>query len=331
MVRETVILTRSEIAGFIDVASCVDAIESAMAVFEKGKDFLPPKIISLPFVKDPALLAALTGYTEATQGLTIKLGQERSGNPSKGLPTTASWVHLFDPETGELLMSCDGTLPTMLRTASAAAVSTRHLARKDASVLTVVGVGQLGQQCVRAVRLARDFKRVLVCDQNAGFAKQVAEQLSKELGIVVEALEIEDACKQADVIVTATNSRAPIVKDTWVKAGTHIAGMGTDLHEKIECELALTARSKRYADFVEHALLRGEVSQAIEAGLISADTCYVGSLGQLLNGSIEGRVNDTEITMYDGVGIGIQDTTIAKVIYDQAQAKKRGVRVSFDR
>jgi ornithine cyclodeaminase/alanine dehydrogenase-like protein (mu-crystallin family) len=65
--------------------------------------------------------------------------------------------------------------------------------------------------------------------------------------------------------------------------------------------------------------------------LISADTCYVGSLGQLLNGSIEGRVNDTEITMYDGVGIGIQDTTIAKVIYDQAQAKKRGVRVSFDR
>ncbi len=331
MVRETVILTRSNIAEFIDIASCIDSIERAMADFEKGNDFLPPKnIIELPFSGEKALLAAITGYTQATQGLTVKVGQERFGNASKGLPTTASWIHLFDPESGELLMSCDGTLPTMLRTASAAAVSARHLARSDAKVLTVVGVGQLGQQCVRAGRLARNFDRVLVCDMNADFAAQVAKKLSAELGVSIEASSIETACRQADVIITATNSRSPIVREEWVKAGTHLAGMGTDLHEKIEYEPSLIARCRRYADKVEHALQRGEVSQSIESGLLSAETCFLGSLGEVLNGTLAGRQNDQEITLYDGVGIGIQDTTIAKVIFDQAVARNKGVRVRFD-
>src|SRR5690606_2996306 len=121
----------------------------------------------------------------------------------------------------------------------AAAVSIKHLARKDSAVLTVIGAGQLGQQCIRAAVAAHSFTRVLVCDVNESFARTVAAEAMDELGIAVNCETLETAVRQADVIVTATNSRQPIVRSEWVREGTHLACMGTDLHEKIECEMAL--------------------------------------------------------------------------------------------
>ena len=104
--------------------------------------------------------------------------------------------------------------------------------------------------------------------------------------------------------------------------------MGADLHDKIECELALPVKCRLFADFIEHTLQRGEVSQAVEQGLLSKE-CYAGTLGQVINGDITGRENDDQITMYDGVGIGIQDTTIAATIYEQALAANLGTQIRF--
>ncbi len=331
MVRQTIILNRNAIAGFVDIPSCIDAIESAMAAFENGQDFLPPKmILDLPFVKDTALLAAITGYTAASGGLSVKVGQERSGNTARGLPTTASWINLFDPDSGELLMICDGTLPTMLRTAAAAAVSIRHMARADATTAAIIGIGQLGQQCARAAAAVRPFDTILVGDSNAEFAQTIAAQLNTELDATVEAVPIEKACRAADVIITATNSRTPIIAKEWVRPGTHLAGMGTDHHEKIEYQPELIHACRRIADMIEHALQRGEVSQSISNGTLSADTCFAGSLGQVITGQLAGRTSNDEITLYDGVGIGIQDTTIARTIYEQAVEKKAGMAIQFD-
>ena len=91
--------------------------------------------------------------------------------------------------------------------------------------------------------------------------------------------------------------------------------MGTDLFEKIECELALMPRCRKVADAIEHARQRGEVSQAIEQGILD-EVCFVGTLGQVINGTIPGRTDDEQITLFDGVGIGIRDTTIVRTIYD---------------
>jgi alanine dehydrogenase len=330
MARDTILLTQQDIAGSIDVASGIDAIERAMGEFERGHDFLPPKsIFSIP-VPDPgtAIAACVVGATQAADLLTIKVGQERSGNPGRGLPTTASWINVFHPLTGELLMICDGTLPTMLRTAAAAAVATRRLARQDARILTVVGSGQLGRECLRAVSRVRSFEKALIVDARTDVAQSVAKTATGELGIPVLAAEPEPACRAADVIVTATNSRAPIVMSDWVRPGTHLSCMGADLFEKIECEMSLLPRCRLFADVVEHATARGEVSQAIQQDLLPRD-CFAGSLGQVINGTVVGRSRDDEITMFDGVGIGIQDTTIARTIYDQAVARYIGTRIRF--
>jgi len=129
-------------------------------------------------------------------------------------------------------------------------------------------------------------------------------------------------------IATATNSREPIVMSDWIRPGTYLSCMGTDLFEKIECELALMPRCRKFADAIEHARQRGEVSQAIEQGILD-EVCFVGTLGQVINGTISGRTDDEQITLFDGVGIGIQDTTIVRTIYDQAVEKGLGTRIEF--
>lgn len=328
MARETIILKRNEIADQINVVDTIDAIEQAMGQFELGHDYLPPKAIYELPVGEPAWAACITGFTNAANLLSIKVGQERSYNTERDLPTTNSWIACFEPVTGELLMLCDGMLPTMYRTAAAAAVGTRHLARQDSRVLAVIGVGQLGQQCVRAVHSVRNFQHILIHDAMETMAEQVATQLSAELNTPITVSSAQKACAEADVIVTATNSREAIVAADWVGPGTHMSCMGSDMHEKIECEAELLPRCRIYADQIEHALQRGEVSQAVEKGVLEK-TCHVGSLGQVINGSVPGRQNETDITMFDGVGIGIQDTTVVRTIYDQAEQRGLGLRLAF--
>ncbi len=330
MARETILLTRQQIAEHIDIAQAIPAIEEALGAFEKGEDYLPPKAIYQIPVGEPgtAFAACITGYTKVTSLLSMKVGQERTANPSRGLPTTNSWIPVFEPETGELLMICDGTLPTMLRTAAAAAVGAKQLSRADAETLAVIGAGQLGRQCLRAVSRVRGFQNIFLHDQMAGNAETVAEELAGELPVPVKVADAQTAVENADVVVTATNSREPIVQAGWVKAGTHFSCMGTDLHDKIECEMALLPRCRMFADVIEHALQRGEVSQAVEKGVLTKE-CYAGSLGQVINGEVAGRTSDDELTMFDGVGIGIQDTTIARTIYDQAVSGGFGEHIAF--
>lgn len=327
MARATVLLSRQEIARQIDVVDGIDAIERAMGDYEKGGDYLPPKaIFELP-VGEPAMAACITGLTKAANLLSMKLGQERTNNPPRQLPTTNSWISCFDPLTGELLMICDGSLPTMYRTAAAAAVGARQLARPDSRTLAVIGAGQLGRECLRAVASVRPFTRIYLHDRFEDMARKVAKELAGRVGAPIEVASAEAACRAADVIVTATNSREPIVMSEWVRPGTHLSCMGADLHEKIECEMALLPRCRIFADKIEHALLRGEVSQAVEKGVLGRN-CYAGSLGAVINGA-PGRQSAGEITMFDGVGIGIQDTTIVRTIYDQAVSKNLGQRMAF--
>lgn len=325
MVRKTIVLSREQVAKEIDLKEIIISIEKCLAEFEKGKDLLPPKyIVDLP----GGIAACLTGYTKATNTFSMKMGQERKGNVERGLPTIFSTMNLYDPDTGELLLIVESVLATMYRTAAAAAVAVKHLGREDVETLTVIGAGQLGQQCIRAVSTVRPFKKIFLFDMRQSQADKVVNELSSEISIPIEVANSETACREADVICTATNSSEPIVRSDWVREGTHLSCMGADLHSKIECEPSLLPRCRLFADKVEHCKERGESSQAIESGVLSKD-CYVGSLGQVIIGDVKGRTCDEEITLFDGIGLGVQDTTVAKSIFDQATLKNMGVHIAF--
>jgi len=322
MARATIVLTRSDIDGRVDFDQVISAIEGCMAAHEEGHDLLPPKLImELP----GGIAACLAGYAAKQHALTMKNGQERQGNRERGLPSIHVHVHLFDPDTGELLMISEGLLPTVMRTAAAAAVAAKALAREDAKVATVVGAGQLGRQAALAIQRVRRLERLYICDSHAPSQAALVESLTD-----VEAIAAtpEAAIPQSDIVVTCTNSTAPIVIADWVQPGTHLSCMGADLHPKIECQPELLTHCRLYADNLDQCTSRGEVSQAIEAGLLSPQP-FIGRLGQLLRGEVAGRLSDQDITLYDGTGIGVQDTVMAAVLYELAQRDGLGQRVDW--
>lgn len=325
MVQETIILTRHELADFVEMREVVGAMELCFAAFEDGRDVLPPKYI----VQVPGGIAAcMTGYTAADHKLTMKLGQERKGNTARGLPTIFQTVNLYDPDTGELLMIAESVLATMMRTAAAAAVGARHLARKDARIAAVVGAGQLGRQCVRALASEARYEKIYLSDLRPEQAQAVAADLAASEGLPVEAAGAESACRAADVICSATNSTEPVIKDAWIREGTHLSCMGADMAHKIECEIPLLTRCRLFADNPAECAQKGEVSHAIDQGILPPNP-YAGSLGQVILGKLEGRQNDAQITLFDGIGTGVQDTTVATSIYEQALAAGRGTSIHF--
>jgi len=322
MARQTIVLTRSDIDGRVDFDEVIAAIEGCMAAHEDGRDLLPPKLImELP----GGIAACLAGYAAKQHALSMKNGQERQGNRERGLPSIHVHVHLFDPDTGELLMIAEGLLPTVMRTAAAAAVAAKHLAREDARVATVIGAGQLGRQAALAIQRVRQLDRLYICDSHA---PSQAALVSSLRGVPALAATPDEAVPQSDIVVTCTNSTSPIVQADWVRPGTHLSCMGADLHPKIECVPALLKRCRLYADNLDQCTSRGEVSQAIEAGVLMPQP-FVGRLGQLLRGDVPGRLGEHDITLYDGTGIGVQDTVMAAVLYDLASAAGLGLRIDW--
>lgn len=326
MARDTIVLTRSDLAGKIDFARAIDVIETCLAEHEKGEDLMPPKLI---LEIGGGIAACLAGYTKAQHALTMKNGQERKSNRERGLPTIHVHVFLYDPDTGELLMITEGLLPTVMRTGSAAAVAARHLARPDAKVGTVVGAGQLGRQAAQAMLCVRELERLFICDSYAPAQAELVEQLADLTDAEVLAAKPGEAVPQSDLIFTCTNSTEPIVEAAWIKAGTHLSCMGADLADKQEVEPALLPKCRLFADNVDQCTSRGEVSKAVAAGVLPAQP-FIGTLGQVINGALPGRLSNDDITLYDGTGLGVQDTAMATVIYEIAQRDGLGQRLCFE-
>jgi alanine dehydrogenase len=323
--RETIILTRDEIAEHIQQDKVIDVIERCMLETEKGHDVMPPKLI---MEVGGGIAACLAGYVEHLHALTMKCGQERKENANRGLPTIHVTVNLYDPDTGELLAIMEGLLPTVMRTGAAAAVAIKALARQDAKILTVIGAGNLGRQAAEAASAVIPFEKIYVWDQRDEAIESFMDAVARRTPTPVESAEPREAVSAADVILTCTNSFEPIVRSEWVRPGAHLSCMGADLAEKQEVETHLLSRCRLFADSIEQCVTRGEVSKAVASGLLTED-CFEGTIGELLAGKIAGRSDDEEITLYDGTGLGVQDTAMAKYVYDVAVSEGLGRRIEF--
>jgi ornithine cyclodeaminase len=219
-----------------------------------------------------------------------------------------------------------GNLLTAVRTASAAAVSVAHLARKDAKVLGIVGAGHQATFQLQAVAEQRSFDRVVAWNRTpeklASLAKKAAE-----IDLPFEAVSLDELGAQSDVIVTITSSFDAILKDTQVKAGTHIACMGTDTKGKQEVGAALVARATVFTDEIAQSITIGECQHAITDGLIQQSD--IAELGAVINGDHKGRASADEVTLFDGTGVGLQDLAVASAVVDLAIEKGVAMDVDF--
>ncbi|SDY44072.1 iminosuccinate reductase BhcD [Citreimonas salinaria] len=319
------IVPESEIGGLMDAASAFDAVEATFAAMARGDAYNFP-VIREAIGHADALYGFKSGFDKAALALGLKSGGYWPGNEARGLTNHQSTVILFDADTGRVKALVGGNLLTALRTAAASAVSIAHLSRKDSKVLGMVGAGHQSAFQMRAACAQRDFDKVVGWNYHPEMLSRL-EDTAKELGLPFEAVEREDLCAQADVIITITSSHDAQLMADWVKPGTHVACMGTDTKGKQEVDPALLARASVFTDEVAQSVTLGEAQHAVAQGLIKeAD---ITPIGAVIEGTAKGRTSDDQVTLFDGTGVGLQDLAVAAKVVDLALKAGKAQQVPF--
>ncbi|HQU68090.1 MAG TPA: ornithine cyclodeaminase family protein [Albidovulum sp.] len=316
------ILPEALIAGLVTPEDAFSAVEATFAAMARGE------AANFPVVREALgegrQYGFKSGFDRAGATLGVKSGGYFPGNAEKGLTNHQSVVLLFDPDTGRPTAMVGGNLLTALRTAAAAAISVDQLARRDARVLGIVGAGHQAQFQLRAVAKVRRFEKVLAWNRHPEKLPKLAA-VAAEIGLPFEAVTLDRLGAESDVIVTITSSPKASLLDRHIRAGTHLACMGTDTKGKQEVEPALLARARLFTDEVAQSVTIGEAQHAVAEGIIKPEG--ITPIGAVIAGLAAGRQSDDEVTLFDGTGIGLQDLAVADVAVRRAIGRGAGETV----
>ena len=319
------IVPEREIANLMSRKAAFDAVEKVFAAMAAQDAYNFPVVREAIGFED-ALYGFKGGFDRAGLTLGLKAGGYWPNNLEKrGLINHQSTVFLFDPETGKPAAMVGGNLLTALRTAAASSVSIKHLARKDAKVMGMVGAGHQATFQLRAALEQRKFEKVIGWNYHPEMLPNI-EAVANEAGVPFEAVPLEGMV-EADVVISITSTFAPTIMADHISAGTHIACMGTDTKGKQEVEAALLARATVFTDEVAQSVSIGEAQHAVGSGLIAQADVH--QLGAVINGTHAGRTSDDEITLFDGTGVGLQDLAVAAAVIDLAVEKGVAIEVDF--
>src|SRR5215213_10982208 len=207
-------LDESAVGRLLRMEEVIPIMEHALAAFSSGTVVQPVRTM-LPVAEHQGFLGLMPAYTGEALGVKLVAFYPRNTD----VPTHHATILLFKPETGEPLVSMDGRLITEVRTAAVSAVATKYLARPDASVLAIIGSGVQARSHLGALRMVRDFREVRV------WSPRYAEDFARQFNVRATSSP-EEAVRGADVVVTATTSRTPVLSGQWLSAGVHINAVG---------------------------------------------------------------------------------------------------------
>lgn len=264
-----------------------------------------------------------SGIDRAGAMLSVKAGGIFPAMRRGGSSTISPASFCLTPTAGGLWRWWGGSLLTALRTAAAAAISIDRLARKDARVLGLVGAGHQAGFQLRAAARVRAWDRVIGWNLHPEMLPKLAD-IATEIGLPFEAVGL-DRMVEADAIITITSSPTASLMAAHVGPGTHLACIGTDTKGKQEVEPALVARARLFTDEVAQSVSIGEAQHAVAAGLVQPEGIV--TLGAVLAGLAPGRQSETEITLFDGTGVALQDLAVAAIAVQRARERGLGVTV----
>lgn len=311
--RHVQVLDQSAVHEVLEFPSFIDSLEKAFG----GKFTMPARrVMELSDVDtNHDAFALLPAWNDEV--IAVKAFTYFPGNEAPDLSVYAK-IMLFKRGNGEPIALVDGTTVTYYRTAGVSALASRLLSRENSKNLLICGTGNLVPYLVDAHASVRDLKKVIIWGRSLEKAKALVDQLSlKHQAIEFQAAEaIQSACKEADVIVCATNSPDPLVLGQWVKAGTHCDFLGNHHVNKRECDEELVLKSKLYVDTFENCLKEaGEILIPIRDGKMTSDD-LVGELAGLCGGMAARRESEEEITLFKSVGCALGDLCGARVVYE---------------
>jgi len=325
---ETLLLTGDEVKELLSMEEVIKEVEVAFK--EKGlKKVQMPSKIYIFYPKGD--LRTMPSYLENLNISAVKVVNVHPDNPLKyNLPTVMATIILIDPENGFPLSIMDGTLITDFRTGAAGGIAAKYLARRESKILALVGAGRQAKTQLQALLcIYKKFEEVRVYSRT----KERLEKFIKEVGTFYQDSikgfdNLEKVVKGADIVVTTTPSKEPIVMNNWVNEGVHFNCIGADAPGKEELDPNILKRAKIVVDDWEQACHSGEINVPLSKGIIKEEDIY-GELGEIVVGIKKGREKENEITIFTSTGLAIQDAVTAHMVYRKALRKGLGKFVKW--
>src|SRR5437867_1728764 len=289
-------LDEEQVRKHLRMEELIPAMEKALIDFSAGKVTQPVRSV---ITVDPpggffGMMPALT-----PDGLGIKLVTFYATNTERDLPTHMATIFLVDPETGAPLAVMDGRLITEMRTAAVSAAATKLLASPNARILAILGSGVQAHSHVEALRFVRQFEDIRVWSHTQAHAERFAEEIG------AKAVSAEATVRDADAVVTVTNSKTPVLKGSWLKRGCHVNAVGAcrpDWRELDDDAMANVV-------FVDSR----EAAMKESGDVILSDAKIYAELGEALAGKVPSRANET--TIFKSLGMAVEDIAAAMLVY----------------
>jgi ornithine cyclodeaminase/alanine dehydrogenase-like protein (mu-crystallin family) len=239
-------------------------------------------------------------------------------------------VMLFSTEDGRLLALIEADKLGQMRTGAASGLATRYLARQDAQVVGVVGSGWQARSQVQAVCAARQVQMIRVAGRDPERLRVFCEEMSAAVGVpVTPADDVAAAVRDADIVITSTNAKEPVLQGEWLKPGVHLNVMGSNWANRREVDEHTIERSDLIViDSKEQGMLEaGDLLTPIEQGLLAWDRVH--ELHEVVAGGIPGRQRAEEITLFKSLGLALEDIAVAERVYTLARERGVGEELEF--
>lgn len=239
-------------------------------------------------------------------------------------------VHLYDGRSGALLALMEADFLGAMRTGAVSGLATQLMARRDADTVGILGSGKQARTQLEAVAQVRNLVEAYVYSPNADHRERFAYEMSAQLGLKVVAVNLPElAVEDKDIVITATDSREPVLREAWLSPGCHVNAVGSNFIGKAELDVETVRRCATIVvDDKEQARLEaGELVQAVEAGILRWSE--VGDLSNVVIGRYPARHAPDDITLFKSVGVAYADLAAAKLAYERAVAAGIGQTLPF--
>ena len=317
------LLKEADVENLLSMDACLGAVEEAFRQRGLGQAMVRPRIrMAMPGGAHQLMSGWIGGEINA-------FGLKSYGGPRKtGVRGGGMVVLLYDGETSALLAIIEANYQSKLRTGAASGVATKYMAREEARTVGIIGTGGQAPAQLEAVCSVRDIQQVWVYSRAQERREAFAKTMSKQLDRPVTPADSAEACvHDADIVITITNAREPVLQGAWLKEGTHINAAGSNHYLRHELDDQAIRRSSLITvdDLPQAKVESGELMAAAARGVLQWERVH--ELAEVIVGRIEGRPDAKAITLFESQGIATWDVAAAMVTYRAARERGVGVEI----
>lgn len=323
------VISEQQVRGLVDIDELIEALEKAHLQYSTDRAVMPVRLV-VPLPAIQGRITSMPGFLTDEKALGMKVVTYFQQNPTRDLPAILATIMLFSADTGKIIAIMDGSYVTAIRTACASAMATKVLANPDSKVVGILGAGVQARAHIEALTRVRNIGAFKIYSPSGVSAAKLQEEMRGRIDSAIEVVSsAEQAVRDADLVVTVTTAKEPIIKADWLKPGTHINAVGSHRPDLRELDGATLARAKVVVDSRAAIMAEcGDILLAIDERSIAPSVVHA-EIGEVLAGTKPGRTDESEITLYKSVGIAVQDVAAAHLVYHKALKQRVGTTVQI--